>query len=1061
MTSSLSRDLIFLILQFLDEEKFKDTVHRLEQESGLFFNIKYFEELVTSGNWDEVEKYLYGFTKVDDNRYSMKIYFEIRKQKYLEALDKLDRSKAVDILVKDLKVFASFNEDLFKEITHLITMDNFRENQQLSNYRDTKTARAIMFIELKKLIEANPLLRDKLQFPNIKGSRLRMLINQRNSADAYAHIAPSNKLAASITKPEGFLPMIANGPFQPASAPVPIPLTTWVSNPATQTHPVVSGVGLNFSSLNPGLAAMSKGLGDSDLTKPRFSGISDRIVLPGSSSGQNPHGLAFNIPEEIPRIVARTLNQGSVPTSMDFHPIQQTLLLVGTGIGDISLWDVSSREKLVSKNFQVWDIGACSMILKASIIKDPCVSVKRLLWSPDGSLFGVAFSKHLVQLYSYYSGHDIRHHIEIDAHVGSVNDLAFCNPTKQPSVITCGDDKTIKVWDVSTGAKLFTFEGHEAPVHSVCPHARENVHFVFSTSVDGRIKAWLYDVMGSRVDYDAPGRSCTTMVYSADGKRLFSCGTTQDGESHMVEWNENEGSIKRTYQGFQKRSLGVIQFDTTKNKFLAVGDDYLIKFWDMDNPNLLTMIDAEGDLPASPRIRFNKGGTLLAVSANEHKIKILATVDGVSLMRTFESHSMLVSRLGISSQTPTMNGDNRSLEDVKPKVAEEVNSATMWKLSEIRDPSQLHSLRLPASVKTDKIVRLIYSNSGSAILALASNAIHLLWRWSKIDINSSGKATTKITPQLVQASGTLMTNDLTDAKPEEAVPCLALSKNDSYIMSASGGKISLFNTMTFKTMTTFMSPPPAATCLAFHPQDNNLVAVGLDDSTISIYNVRVDEVQSKLTGHSKRITGLAFSHVLNILVSAGSDAQIIVWSSDRWERQKTHVLQIPAGRATAAMSDIQVQFHLDQIHLLVVNGTQLAIYETPKLECLKQWIVGEHSAPIAHATFSGDSQSVYASFLDGTLRIYSASNLQVQCQINRSAYLPSEVSSTVYPSVIAAHPQKQNQFAVGLTDGGVHIIEPLESEGKWSLPPPAENGAPSSIAPAPPVVALDPPQKLA
>jgi hypothetical protein len=61
---------------------------RLEQESGFYFNMKYFEDEVISGNWDEVEQYLGGFTKVDDNRYSMKIFFEIRKQKYLEALDK-------------------------------------------------------------------------------------------------------------------------------------------------------------------------------------------------------------------------------------------------------------------------------------------------------------------------------------------------------------------------------------------------------------------------------------------------------------------------------------------------------------------------------------------------------------------------------------------------------------------------------------------------------------------------------------------------------------------------------------------------------------------------------------------------------------------------------------------------------------------------------------------------------------------------------------------------------------------------------------------------------------
>lgn len=45
-----------------------------------------------------------------------------------------------------------------------------------------------------------------------------------------------------------------------------------------------------------------------------------------------------------------------------------------------------------------------------------------------------------------------------------------------------------------------------------------------------------------------------------------------------------------------------------------------------------------------------------------------------------------------------------------------------------------------------------------------------------------------------------MTNDVADTNPEEAVPCFALSKNDSYVMSASGGKISLFNMMTFKVM---------------------------------------------------------------------------------------------------------------------------------------------------------------------------------------------------------------------------------------------------------------------
>ncbi|KAA8541952.1 hypothetical protein F0562_023104 [Nyssa sinensis] len=986
--SSLSRELVFLILQFLDEEKFKETVHKLEQESGFFFNMKYFEDEVNNGNWDEVERYLSGFTKVDDNRYSMKIFFEIRKQKYLEALDKHDRSKAVEILVKDLKVFASFNEELFKEITQLLTLENFRENEQLSKYGDTKSARAIMLVELKKLIEANPLFRDKLQFPNLKNSRLRTLINQslnwqhqlcknpRPNPDiktlfvdhscgqpngARAPSPANNPLLGSLPKAGGFPPLGAHGPFQPTPAPVPTPLAGWMSNPPTVAHPTVSGgpIGLGAPSIpaalkhprtpptNPSVDYPS---GDSDhVTKRRAMGLSDEVnlpvnILPVSFPG-HAHSQAFNAPDDLPKTVARTLNQGSAPMSMDFHPLQQTLLLVGTSVGDIGLWEVGSRERLVLRNFKVWDLGACSMPLQAALVKDPGVSVNRVIWSPDGSLFGVAYSRHIVQIYTYHGGDDMRQHLEIDAHAGGVNDLAFSHPNKQLCVITCGDDKTIKVWDATTGVKQFTLEGHEAPVYSVCPHYKENIQFIFSTALDGKIKAWLYDNLGSRVDYDAPGRWCTTMAYSADGTRLFSCGTSKDGESHIVEWNESEGAVKRTYQGFRKRSLGVVQFDTTKNRFLAAGDDFSIKFWEMDNVQLLTSFEADGGLPASPRIRFNKDGSLLAVSANENGIKILANSDGLRLLRSLENLSYDASRASETVTKPTINpitatATSAGLADRVASVA--ISGMTLvqyqiWKLTEISESSQCRTMKLPENMRVTKISRLIYTNSGNAILALASNAIHLLWKWQRSDRNSSGKATASVSPQLWQpSSGILMTNDVSDTNPDEAVPCFALSKNDSYVMSASGGKISLFNMMTFKTMTTFMPPPPAATFLAFHPQDNNIIAIGMDDSTIQIYNVRVDEVKSKLKGHSKRITGLAFSHVLNVLVSSGADAQLCVWSSDGWEKQKTKLLQVPAGRTPTAQSDTRVQFHQDQIHFLVVHETQLAIYETTKLGCVKE-----------------------------------------------------------------------------------------------------------------------------
>ncbi|KAG0491392.1 hypothetical protein HPP92_004790 [Vanilla planifolia] len=1128
--SSLSRELVFLILQFLEEEKFKETVHKLEQESGFFFNMKHFEDAVLSGEWEEVEKYLSGFTKVDDNRYSMKIFFEIRKQKYLEALDKKDRPKAVDILVKDLKVFAAFNEELFKEITQLLTLDNFRENEQLSKYGDTKSARAVMLSELKKLIEANPLFREKLPFPTLKNSRLRTLINQslnwqhqlcknpRSNPDIktlfYDHSCsqPNGARVASPAPPvmsvmpkQGGFPQLAPHavggvitPFQTQATPLTTPLAGWMANASTatpMTHSAVSGGPLGLAAPPSSAALLKRPLtpssnppvdyhsADSDhvIKRSRPMGLPEEVAIPTAYLPVGYSGIPrsqYNM-DELPKNVAVTLNQGSSVMSMDFHPSQPTLLLVGTNVGDIAVWEVSSREKLAHRNFKVWNLSACSTILQSTLVKDPAISVNRVLWSPDGNKFGVAYSKHIVHLYNYDGRDDPLQHLEIDAHTGGVNDIAFSQPHKQLYIVTCGDDKTIKVWDAITGVVQYTYEGHEASVCSICPHSKENIHFIFSTSLDGKIKAWLYDNGGSKVDYTAPGQWCTTMAYSADGMRLFSCGINKEGESYIVEWNESEGSVKRTYTGFRKRPMGVVQFDTTKNRFLAAGDDFVVKFWDMDITNPLTSTDADGGLSASPRIRFNKIGSLLAVSTGDNCIKVLANAEGFQLLRSFESRLYNVSRSVSEAKAPTLNslgtvstipgisvsiadrnnlaapitglqnGDSRGIADVKPRIIDEaVDKSKLWKLAEINEPSQCCSLRLPDNLLAVKVARLIYTNSGQAILALASNAVHKLWKWQKTDRNATVKASASVTPQIWQpTSGILMTNEFSDTNPEEAIHCFALSKNDSYVMSASGGKISLFNMMTFKTMTTFMPPPPTATFLAFHPQDNNIIAIGMDDSSIQIYNVRVDEVKSKLRGHQKKITGLAFSNVLNVLVSSGADAQLCVWGMDTWEKQGSKLLQIPPGRLSGPHAETKVQFHQDQVQILVVHESQLAIYEATKLECLKQWL--PRDVLVTHATYSCDSQMIYASFTDGSVSVFTPM-LRLRCRIAPAAFLKVPSSSTAYPVVIAAHPTEPNQLALGLTDGGVLVLEPLDSEGKWGSAPPPENGVGPSSSPSQP-----------
>ena len=54
-------------------------------------------------------------------------------------------------------------------------------------------------------------------------------------------------------------------------------------------------------------------------------------------------------------------------------------------------------------------------------------------------------------------------------------------------------------------------------------------------------------------------------------------------------------------------------------------------------------------MQASPCIRFNKEGILLAVSTNDNGIKILANPDGIRLLRTMENRSFDPSRVASAS----------------------------------------------------------------------------------------------------------------------------------------------------------------------------------------------------------------------------------------------------------------------------------------------------------------------------------------------------------------------------------------------------------------------------
>lgn len=188
--------------------------------------------------------------------------------------------------------------------------------------------------------------------------------------------------------------------------------------------------------------------------------------------------------EGLPRNLACSLHQGSAVTSLDFHPTHQTLLLVGSANGEVTLWELRMQEKLASKPFMVWDMGTHSLTFQAVFARNRHVSVIRAIWSPDGGFIGVAFNKYLIHLYAYAGSNALQQLLEVEAHNGLVNDMAFVRLEDQLCIATCGDDKHVKGM-VETGlgfkwteAIFFCWSSSTSIFYLSTPEGRYPVHIV-------------------------------------------------------------------------------------------------------------------------------------------------------------------------------------------------------------------------------------------------------------------------------------------------------------------------------------------------------------------------------------------------------------------------------------------------------------------------------------------------------------------------------------------------------------------------------------------------------
>lgn len=154
---------------------------------------------------------------------------------------------------------------------------------------------------------------------------------------------------------------------------------------------------------------------------------------------------------------------------------------------------------------------------------------------------------------------------KIKAHQGMVRAMVFSKLKSNFVLISCGNDKIIKIWSMQTFALIKALEGHKEQVYKILTFTDNGRQYLCSSSSDRTIKIW--SLTNFKLVKTLIGHKSTpySLIFINDKKILIS----GDWDGRMIFWNIKKGSM---ILNLQTNALEIwsLHYDE-RNKQIIVG----------------------------------------------------------------------------------------------------------------------------------------------------------------------------------------------------------------------------------------------------------------------------------------------------------------------------------------------------------------------------------------------------------------------------------------------------------------------------------------------------------
>ena len=158
-----------------------------------------------------------------------------------------------------------------------------------------------------------------------------------------------------------------------------------------------------------------------------------------------------------------------------------------------------------------------------------------------------------------------------NSHSGAINTVTFSSDGKY--ALSGSEDKTLKIWDVSSGQEMKTFEGHASGVKSVCFSPDDK--YALSGSEDKTFKLW--DGLNIST-FKGHSAGINSVSFSPDGRFILSGSS----DKILKLWDVSTGHEIITFKGHSGR-VNSASFSSDGRYVLSGSSDKTLKLWDASN----------------------------------------------------------------------------------------------------------------------------------------------------------------------------------------------------------------------------------------------------------------------------------------------------------------------------------------------------------------------------------------------------------------------------------------------------------------------------------------------